>query len=102
MRPGRVPATQTHTSTLPLAGKTQKGDCAHDFHFLVIPMLRQSRSDPGVHPALRKPIYPKQPYIAQGSYVRAVSSEFVPVQRILHKLISKKRDCFIVHALRTF
>jgi hypothetical protein len=61
----------------------EKVSATHNFHFPVH-TLRQSRSDPGVQPSLPKPVYPKQRRIAQGSYVRAVSRKFVPVQGILH------------------
>jgi hypothetical protein len=54
---------------------------------------------PGFQPSPREPVYPKQRRIAQGSYVRAVSSKLVPVQGIFHKDVLEKRNHFVVHAL---
>jgi len=64
-------------------------------------MLRKSRTDPGVHPILGKPVYPEQRRIAQRSHLRAISSKFVPVRGALHELFLKERDDFVVGALGT-
>ena len=70
--------------------KHRKASATHNFHFLVVQMLRQSRSEPAFPLSLRKPVYPNQRRIAQGSYVRVVSRKFVPLQAILHKPIWRK------------
>jgi hypothetical protein len=76
----------------------KKMNDAHDFHFLVVEMLRESRTDPGVQPPLREPVYSKQRRVAQRSHVRAVSGKSVST---LHEVVLEERNDFVVHALGT-